>query len=107
MKPVADISELLVVLKSRENELRAFGAHKLGVFGSFVRSDQTGISDIDFLVEFVKGEKTYKNFIGLCFFLEKITGREVDLLTPESLPKDREFTRNVLNEVKYYVTFNA
>ena len=58
---------------------------RLGLFGSFVRGCQTGDSDVDLLVEFEPGRKTYDNFIGLAELLENLLRRPVDLLTTDSL----------------------
>jgi predicted nucleotidyltransferase len=92
-------SEIFEVLESEEERLDSYGVERLGVFGSFSREDQTGSSDIDFLVEFSEGEKTYRNYIGLKRFLEEVFGREVDLVTEESLkPSMRD---SILGEVEY------
>jgi predicted nucleotidyltransferase len=56
-----------------------------GVFGSFVRGDQTSLSDIDILVEFTPEKHTFDNFMEVSFLLEEILGRKVELVTPESL----------------------
>lgn len=92
-------SEIFEVLESEEERLDSYGVERLGVFGSFSREDQTGSSDIDFLVEFSEGEKSYRNYIGLKRFLEEVFGREVDLVTEESLkPSMRD---SILGEVEY------
>ena len=44
-------------------------------------------SDVDLLVEFEEGMKTYDNFIDLNYFLEELIGRKVELLTHKSLSK--------------------
>ena len=61
------------------------GVKRLGLFGSFVRGQQNANSDVDLLVEFEPGKKTFDNFLQLCLFLEGLLGRHVELLTPESL----------------------
>ena len=58
-------------------------------------------ADLDFLVEFVKGQKNFDNYIELCFLLEDLFGKKIDLLTPESLsPRLKDQT---LSEVRYEV----
>ncbi len=42
-------------------------------------------SDVDMLVEFEPGAKSYDSFIGLAQFLDDLLGRRVELLTRESL----------------------
>ena len=82
---VATKEELIRLIQSHDAELKAFGVKRLGLFGSFVRNEPTSESDVDLLVEFAPGQKTFNNFMDLGFFLEELFGRKVDLLTPESL----------------------
>jgi hypothetical protein len=60
---------------------------RIGIFGSFARSDQTRSSDVDVLVEFVDGQATFDNFMQLVYFLEDLFGRKVDLLTVKGIDK--------------------
>ncbi|MGM0470583.1 MAG: nucleotidyltransferase family protein [Promethearchaeati archaeon] len=80
-----DKDKLLSLLKENKEKLKNFHVSKLGIFGSFIRGENTKESDIDFLVEFEKGEKNFNNFINLAFFLENLLNRKIDLLTIESL----------------------
>ena len=73
------------VLYRNRDHLRALSVSKLGLFGSFVRSEQHPDSDIDLLVEFEPGRKTFDTFMKLSFFLEEILQHKVELLTMESL----------------------
>ncbi len=91
------------IILQNKIHIQQFGTKKLGLFGSYSRNEQTDKSDLDFVVEFDKSKKNYKNFIHLCYFLEDIFGKKVDLLTVESLPIDRRFTKNVLNDVVYFI----
>ncbi len=78
-------SELIELLKKHRSEINKFGVIQLGVFGSFVRDEANEKSDIDFIVDFKKGEKSLRNLVGLGDFLESITGRKVELITRASL----------------------
>ena len=62
-----------VLNTSRRNgaRLKALGVKRLGMFGSFARGEQTPLSDIDLLVEFEPGKKTFDNFMELSFFFSK------------------------------------
>ena len=84
-----------------ENRARigAFGVKQLGLFGSFVREEQNEESDIDVLVVFEPGQKTFDNFIQLSFFLEELFGRSVELVTRESLSP--YIGPRILDEVQY------
>ncbi len=73
------------------NEIEKFGVKRLWLFGSYAKGEQNEKSDIDILVEFEKGKKTFDNYMELKFFLEDLLGAEVDLITVESIkPKLRD-----------------
>jgi predicted nucleotidyltransferase len=61
------------------------GVASIGLFGSFVRGNQTSLSDIDILVEFTPEKHTFDNFMEVSFLLEEIPGRKVEVVTPEGL----------------------
>ncbi len=72
------------IMEERER-LAFFGVRSLGLFGSFVRGDQTSLSDVDILVEFMPEKHTFDNFMEVAFFLEELLGHKVELVTPEAL----------------------
>jgi len=81
-------ASLIQQLSSRSNEIKDFGVKQLGFFGSFAKDTNIdNNSDVDFLVEFETGKKTYDNFMDLSFYLEELLGRRIELLTPQSLSK--------------------
>ena len=92
-------SELLALLSEYEVDLRRFGVMRLGVFGSFAGGEPNADSDVDILVEFEKGKKSFDNFMGLASFLEQRIGRSVELVTPESLSP--HIGPHILREVEY------
>lgn len=92
-------SDLIAAVAGHRRQLLRLGVKQLGVFGSFSREQQDAASDIDILVEFEPGRKTFDNFMHLAFFLEELFGRKVDLLTPESLSP--HFGPRILREVEY------
>jgi len=65
--------------------LDKYGVKQIGLFGSFVRDEGKEDSDVDFLVDFESGKKTFKNFMGLAFFLEDLFQRKVEVVTPQGL----------------------
>jgi predicted nucleotidyltransferase len=79
---------LMQILYTNKEQIRSFGVKNLNLFGSFTKDNLvTDQSDIDFLVEFEEGKKSFDNFIDLNYFLEELTGRKVELLTHQSLSK--------------------
>ncbi len=91
--------DILKLLRQNGAYLQTLGVKRLGLFGSFVRGDQTDSSDIDLLVEFEGGKKTFDNFMTLSFFLETLLQRKVELITSESLSP--YIGPNILKEVEY------
>ncbi len=87
-----DIAEVIEVLKRHSKEIRHLGVRRLWLFGSYVRGEATATSDLDVLVEFEPGKKTFDNYMELKFLLEDLLGIEVDLITVEALkPGVREY----------------
>jgi len=91
--------DILDVLHQNRTRLRAFGVKRIGLFGSFVRAEQHPDSDIDLLVEFEPGRKTFDGFMELSIFLEEVLHHRVELVTVESLSP--YLGPHILKEVKY------
>lgn len=80
-----DKEEIKRRIGENKEKLRELGVRKIGVFGSYARNEQKKGSDIDLLVDFEDGKKTYRNFYNLANLTEDILGADVDLLTPQSI----------------------
>ena len=91
--------DIFKMLDENRTQLRALGVKRLGLFGSFVRGRQRADSDVDMLVEFEPGQKTFDHFIELSFLLEDLLGRSVELVTPEALSP--HIGPYILKEVEY------
>lgn len=77
--------DVMRCLLEKKDRLAALGVVSLGLFGSFVRGEQTRASDIDILVEFAPDKHTFDNFMEVSFLLEDLLGRKVDMVTTEAL----------------------
>lgn len=97
--PVGTKAQALARLWECEQALAGFGVSRWGLFGSFVRDAAGPDSDVDLLVEFAPGRKTFDNFMALSFFLEDALGRTVDVVTRESLSP--HIGPHILREVEY------
>ena len=73
------------LLAASESEIRALGVSRLALFGSVLRGDARPDSDVDLLVQFSPGAKTFDRFLALSELLEDRLGRRVELVTPEAL----------------------
>ncbi len=82
---VSGKNELLQRLAEQAGRIKAHGVRRLGLFGSFVHDQPNVDSDVDLLVEFRPGRKTFDNFMSLAELLEELLQRRVELVTTESL----------------------
>ena len=89
MAPKLRIPRERVAEFCRENRIRT-----LAMFGSILRDDFTGDSDIDVLVEFEAGTHVGLDFFRMERELSEMLGRKVDLNTPGFISRDfRETVR--------------
>lgn len=93
-------NEVISTLKLHSRELKErFRAKEIGVFGSYGRGEQKRGSDIDLIVEFEKGYKTFDNYMELKFYLEEILKSEIDLILKTAIRE--ELKQSILSEVNY------
>ena len=84
MKTLKEIKAKLETLKPTLKE--RFEVETIGVFGSYVRGEQTKKSDVDILVEFSEdAEIGFFKFLDLEEFLSRKLGVKVDLVTKGAL----------------------
>lgn len=94
-----DSRHVLQLLTDQQARLRAWGVRRLGIFGSMARDQARPGSDMDFVVEFEPGGKTFDNYMDLKEFLEQLFERRVDLVTSEAIkPQLRD---RILSEAIY------
>ena len=67
------------------SRLLAAGVQRLGIFGSFARGEENEASDVDVLVTFRSGARTFDNLFLVGEVLEEAFRRPVDLVTEDSL----------------------
>jgi len=85
MRGILSREKAAELLAASESEIRALGVARLALFGSVVRGDARPDSDVDLLVQFVPGAKTFDRFLALSELLEDRLGRRVELVTIEAL----------------------
>jgi predicted nucleotidyltransferase len=82
---VSNKQQIIKLVIKNKQAFRDLGAKSVGLFGSFARDGQTNKSDVDLLVDFLPGRKSYRNLLGLADLAEKLVGREVEVLTLQSV----------------------
>ncbi|MEK6631566.1 MAG: nucleotidyltransferase domain-containing protein [Acidobacteriota bacterium] len=83
--PVLNREQAVERLVACEREVRAMGVARLALFGSVLRAQTHAQSDVDLLVQFAPGAKSYNRFLALSELLEAHLGRPVELVTTEAL----------------------
>ena len=85
--PIMALSKSIISEKviSLTPQLRQLGVSRLALFGSYARGEATLDSDVDLLVEFEPGRKSFAGLVSLAELLETVLGRRVDAVTAESL----------------------
>jgi len=72
-------------LHACESSIRALGVERLALFGSVLHGQARPDSDVDLLVQFSPGAKTFDRFLRLYDLLEERLGHRVELVTTEAL----------------------
>ncbi len=93
-------NKIMEKLKKHLPEIKTrFKVKEIGIFGSRIKGKAKKKSDIDILVEFEKGYKTFDNYMELKFYLEDIFGCKVDLVLRDALKESLK--PYILSEVVY------
>ena len=79
------IREVETLLNDIRPAILRLGVSRLALFGSVQRNEARADSDVDVLVEFAPGQKSYSHLLDLGDLLEGALQRRVELVTPESL----------------------
>ena len=77
--------EAIKRISANATHIRNYGVRRIALFGSVARGEQHPDSDVDVLVEFEHGKKTFDNYMELKFFLEEVFGMNVDLVIKEAI----------------------
>jgi len=95
-----DAKEIEKKLEEKKDHIKkVFHVREIGIFGSYIRGEQTASSDIDILAEFEKGHKDFFNYMRLKYHLEELLGRKVDLVIKNAV-KSR-LKERIFSEVEY------
>jgi predicted nucleotidyltransferase len=85
--------DIQAILQERKNYLaEKFGVIEIAIFGSYARGEQRKDSDVDLIVDFKEGYKTFDNYMNLKFYLEELFGKKVDLVIKSAInPRIKPF----------------
>ena len=78
-------SDVEIQLAPMHTAILGLGVRRLALFGSVQRNQARVDSDVDILVEFAPGQKSFDRVLALGDLLEAQLGRRIALVTLESL----------------------
>lgn len=95
---MASLIDIIKILRENKARLKQnYSVTKIGLFGSYVRGDQSEDSDIDILAEFEKSPGL--EFVDLADELENLLNIKVDLVSHQAI-HDR-FMKYIEKEIVY------
>ncbi len=90
---------IISTIRHNRKRIKSYGVKRIGLFGSFASGRARPGSDVDVIVVFGKGGKTFDNYMDLKFLLEDRLGRKVDLVLLETVkPRLKPY---IIPSVKY------
>jgi len=91
---------ILSKIRSKRLELSRIGIREVGLFGSYVRNEQTEKSDIDILIDFEPDKETFDNYMAVYELLERLfKDTKVEIVTRNGL--SQYIGPKILKEVQY------
>lgn len=87
-------------LKQHKRDLYHLGVREIGLFGSYIRDEQTSKSDIDILVDFEPEQENFDNFMAVYDLLERLfNNKDVQVVTKNGMSP--HIGPKILKEVMY------
>lgn len=91
---------ILTTLKLNKSKLSKFGVTNIGLFGSYLKDEQSEKSDIDLLIDFESGKENFDNYMAAYDLFEALfKNQKVEVVTKNGLSK--YIGPKILNDVKY------
>jgi uncharacterized protein len=91
--------EIISKLKAQKAILfKKYKIKNIGIFGSYIRNEETNDSDIDILVEFTE-TPGMKEFFQAEEYLEKLLNKKIDMVREKAIRK--ELKEEIMSEVIY------
>ncbi len=79
---------IIASLKAHKPEFSKFGVLNVGLFGSYLRNEQSDKSDIDLLIDFEPGKENFDNYMAVYDIFENIfKNQKVEVVTKNGLSK--------------------
>lgn len=93
------VERIQKILESSKEELKKrYKVKEIGIFGSYVRGEQSEKSDLDILIDFYEKPDLFE-FIEIEEYLSKLVGTKVDLIMKSALKP--YISKYILEEAVY------
>ena len=77
---------ILSTITAEKVKLSELGINKIGLFGSYLRNEQTEKSDIDILIDFEPEKENFDNYMAVCDLFDRLFNDEkVEIVTLNGL----------------------
>ncbi len=91
---------ILRTIRAYKPELSKFGVSSVGLFGSYLRNEQSSDSDIDLLIDFDPEQETFDNLMAVYDIFESLfQGEKIEIVTRNGLSK--YIGPKILNNMQY------
>ena len=91
---------ILNILTANKFELSKYGVSDIGLFGSYLRNEQSAKSDIDLLIDFEPEKENFDNYMAVYDIFENLFKNEkIEIVTKNGLSK--YIGPKILNNVLY------
>ena len=91
---------ILAILKKHKPEFSKYGVSNIGLFGSYLRNEQSAKSDIDLLIDFDPEKENFDNYMAVYDIFESLFKNEkIEIITKNGLSK--HIGPRILNNVLY------
>jgi predicted nucleotidyltransferase len=91
---------ILAILKMHKQEFSKYGVSDIGLFGSYLRNEQSAKSDIDLLIHFEPEKENFDNYMAVYDMFENLFKDEkIEIVTKNGLSK--YIGPKILNDILY------
>ena len=91
---------ILTIIRNHKSQFSKFGVSSIGLFGSYLRNEQSAESDIDLLVDFEPEKENFDNYMAVYDIFESLFKNEkIEIVTKNGLSK--YIGPKILNDVMY------
>jgi uncharacterized protein len=91
---------ILAILRAHKPDFSKYGVSNIGLFGSYLRNEQSAKSDIDLLIDFEPEKENFDNYMAVYDMFENLFRNErIEIVTKNGLSK--YIGPKILNDVMY------